>query len=267
MADEKIPPNHEDPEPLFLGDTFAHLTQGRLYGVIRRPALAIPLGLICCCALYLRTGAALAMLGGWVASLLAASLAYSLHYIGFVHANRERGTLCPRCTSRMWQFCCARCREPVPPLASLWSGALLSRCPHCGFWLSSRQGTLLAWCSTCFHAVEHPHHFYARPTQVVVMAIGRLPGEDEIQEPWQRLGPPAPTRLTLYRPPDEHSATLMLVIDYLADNLRFAPLVIARTRLLLVADDAPDASVAALRSIFPAAPFERTSAGTGKGPP
>lgn len=257
----KIPPNHEDPELFFLGDAIAHLARGRLYGVVRHPPLAISLGLACCGAVYWRAGTALAMLGGCAVSLLAVSLAYSLHYAGFVHANRERGTLCPRCTSRMWQFCCARCREPVPPLAFFWGGAFLSSCPHCGFWLSAGTGTLLAWCSTCFHAVEHPRHFYARPTHVVVMAVGRLPGEDEIHDPWQRLASPAPTRLTLYHPPDEHSATLMLVVDYLKDSLRFEPLVIARARLLLVSDDAPDACIEALRSIFPSAFFERTSAG------
>jgi hypothetical protein len=258
----KISPNSQDPQSLFLGDAIAHITQGRLFGIVRRPLLAAPLALACLGFLSVRSTAVLVLLGGFAASVLAASLAYLVSYAGFARANRDHGTLCPRCASRMWQFCCARCREPVPPLAFLWRGALLSSCPHCGYWLSSKEGTLLAWCSTCSHAVPDPRRFYARPTHLIVMAVGRLPGEGEIPDPWQRLTSPDPARLVLYHPPDDRSASLMLVVDFMKDsNPRFDQWVIGHTRLLLVSDDAPDAVVDTFRAIFPTAIFERTAAG------
>jgi hypothetical protein len=256
----KISPNSQDPESLFLGDAIAHLTQGRLFRVVRRPLLAVPLALACCGFFYFHPPAVLALLGGFAASFLAASLAYLSSYARFAQDNQDHGTLCPRCASRMWQFCCARCREPVPPLAFLWRGALLSSCPHCGYWLSSDAGTLLAWCSTCSHVVRDPHRFYTRPNHLIMMAVGRLPSEGEIPAPW-RLASSTPTRLVLYYPPDDHSASLMFVVDSMKDDLRFDYWVVDHTRLLLVSDDAPDAVAAAFRAIFPTAIFERTAAG------
>lgn len=258
----KISPNSQDPESLFLGDAVAHLTQGRLFGIVRRPLLAVALALACCGVFYFHPTAVLALLGGFTASFLAASLAYLSSYAAFARANRDHGTLCPRCASRMWQFCCARCREPVPPLAFFWRGALLSSCPHCGFWLSADESALLAWCSTCSHAVPDPRRFYACPTHLIVMAVGRLPGEGEIHDPWQRLPSPPPEQLLLYHPFDDHSASLMIVVDYRKEsNPRFDQWVIDHTRLLLVSDDAPDAVAATFRAIFPTAIFERTAAG------
>src|SRR5687767_4870672 len=115
---------------MLLGDAFAHVTFGRVFGVIRRPwsgvfsLAAVVVGLV-----YARAMTAAIVIGFFGALTLVAA-AYMLWYSGFVQRNRSLGVLCPQCTSRMWQFCCARCREPVPALALFLRGAFLAACPH-----------------------------------------------------------------------------------------------------------------------------------------
>lgn len=256
-----IPPNHHDQQPLLLGDALAHVLCGRLFGAPRRPWSGAALGVTAAGILCLQPATLVTFLSSVLAALVTVTGAYMIRYAGFAKANRERGTLCPRCTSRMWQFCCARCREPVPPLGFLWHGAFLASCPHCGFALSSRRGTLMAWCSTCSHAEPRPHRFYAAPVHVVVMAVGQMPGVDDVRGGWQ-LVRTEPTRLTLHYPYDDHSAAVMVVVDYRNDSLRFDPLVISRTRLLLISDDVPEAYLDQLRALFSRALFDRTRAGS-----
>lgn len=124
------------------------------------------------------------LLLGLAATLALVVAAYLIWYGRFCQLNQQRRTLCPRCTSRMWQVSCSCCGEPAAP-AALWLGGWLwPGCPSCGQPLSSRGGTLLASCTSCQHTISQPRRFYGKPTRVACWVVPRLP---ELAEGWQTV--------------------------------------------------------------------------------
>lgn len=255
-AHNRIPPNYADPEPLTFGEALAHILQMRAIALWRRPLFALPLLCALTLVFVVRPRVLLPAACGAALAMVFLVLAYMFCYAAFLRHNRSRGTLCPCCTSRMWQFCCARCREPIPALAYLSGRCLLAHCPHCGFSLSGREA-LLAWCSTCSYAAADPRSFYAHPTFVIVVAAGRLPDAGDVGGGWQLVPVAPPGRLVLYLPSDQHSSSLMLVIDY-SDSFRFDPVFVSRARLALVAADAPGAVIGQLHAVLPGVPVEKS---------
>lgn len=245
-----IPPNIADPAPLLLGEAFSHLRQGPLLSAaLTQPVPLIVLGLAAAAGLWLYTPVVIRWAAGAALALLALVLCYLCWHGRFVRLNKEYGTLCPRCTSRLWQLCCGRCREPVPPLALMWRGALLPACPHCGLRLSSRAETLLAWCSTCVHTEPRPDLLYRKPMYVIVWVVDRLPELNKVRDGWQMAAQPTPAQAILYHRGDPHSACLLLIANYRQEAaLRFEPHIIARNHMLLAAETIPQANVDRFRA-------------------
>lgn len=249
VGNRTIPVNVSEPIGLLLGEACQHFAESRLLRIARKPwvrALIIacaPIAIFVAPAVTVRL--ALGLVGLWF-TLVALYLCW---HARFIHLNRIFQTLCPRCTSRMWQLCCARCGEPVPPLALWLKGMFLAHCPHCGLRLSSSRGTLLAWCSTCSEVLNEPGDFYGKPTFVIVWINNSLPSQ--IAGNWKRLAQSDEGKLALYDRKDSHSASLMYVCtDY---HLKEVPLdehLIRRTRLLLISDDIPEIQANRIRGFF-----------------
>jgi hypothetical protein len=243
----KIPINVGEPAPLLLWEALGHLGQG-LPRMLRHPV-----GLASCVvALAGIAGAAPAtavhLLAGAVMAIVACCLGYLFWYSRFASLNAARGTLCPCCFSRMWQVCCARCREPVPPLALMLDGALMSRCPHCDFRLSDRRGTLLAWCSTCSHTRPSPRRLFAKPTELTVwidvaLPSVRLHGYEVVDRDEHRL--------VLYD--DKAPSGPALLIIRAGHSARIAPVashLLSRTTVLLLSSAIQDAHRSQLHGHF-----------------
>lgn len=248
---DAIFPNQYDPAPLMLGDALAHVASGPFFAALRRWwYLAVPVATAV--AFWFHPAVAAAQAAGLLTALVAVTTTYLWWHAGFARNNASRGTICPHCLSRMWQFCCARCREPVPPLAFFWRGVFMPACPHCNFALSSRGGTLLAWCSTCSYAIEYPHRFYALRVQLAVMALSELPDQSALGDGWRIVPIDWSTRLALYRI-DSQSAVFFIVVDYVHDDLRFDPFVPLRARMVFTEQNTPGIYLERLQALFPTA--------------
>jgi hypothetical protein len=256
-APRKIAPNISDPTPLLLGEIFYHLLQGRLLRFASRPFSAAVAAGFLTGGLWLYPSITMAALSGAVLSVTTVWVFYLLWYGRFAFLNSQRLVLCPQCRSRMWQFCCKRCREPVPPLAFMLRGAFLSECPHCGLRLSCQTETLKAWCSTCSHTEPHPELLYGKPTHVMVWAVDKMPTITQAKGGWQLIAKPNDTRMILYHRRDPHSASLMFVVHYVEDDLPFDPHIIKRCRMLLISEGVPTSHVDRFTAKFPSALLER----------
>lgn len=255
-APRTISANESDPTPLLLGETFYHLRQGRMLRFALQP-FPITIGaVLLAVGLWFYPAMTIAAMGGAVLSISTVAVFYLIWYGRFAYLNSRRLVLCSQCGSRMWQFCCKRCREPVPPLAFMLRGAFLSECPHCGLRLS-RQETLRAWCSTCSHNEPHPELLYGKPTHVMVWAVDKMPSITKDKGGWKPITGPRDTRLILYHSRDSHSASLMFVVHYRDDDMRFDPHIIKRCRMLFVSEDVPTSHVERFTAMFPSATLER----------
>ncbi len=235
----ELAPITEDPAGLLLGEAFQHLRCNRLlrWGLRRWLIPTYAAALIA--PAWFNPSLLLAVLAGAIASYFLLALAYVCWYGWFVNRNRNYKPLCPRCTSRMWQLCCDRCREPVPPLALWLRGMFLSHCPYCGLHLSCRDETLLAWCSTCSRTQPRPDQLYFKPTHVVVWIRTSLPHTPAGE--WERISKNYKHGAAFYHVGDKHSASIMYIRDdYKSPDAPVAAHLKNQTRLLLVSSNIPD---------------------------
>src|SRR2546423_286753 len=248
-ASRKLAPNVAEPTGLLLGEALLHLSHNRLLRcAARRWVLGVEIVTVAIASYYALTWVLSLALGAVTAYLLLA-VAYLYWYGWFINRNRSNKPLCPQCTSRMWQLCCARCREPVPALALWLRGAVLAHCPHCGLRLSCRKKTLLAWCSTCSSSYPRPDWFYNKPTHVIVWIATSLPVE--VQGGWKGLPQEDKNEMALYHEGDKHSASIMYIRDdYESPEAPVKEHLINRTRLLLICRDVPDVHAERVKGFF-----------------
>lgn len=233
---KRISVNTGNPIGLLLGEALRDLSRNRMIRLATTWQGIVSAALSGAALAWYAPLTALGLILGAALGYLLALAAYLCWYARFVSANSSMSPLCPACTSRMWQFSCARCREPVPALAFFARGLLLAHCPHCGFRVSSRRGTLLAWCSTCSAAFENPHTVYGRPTYVTVWVSERLPKRPGGE--WKPVSNCPSLKSLYYHDGDSHSAGFLhLVRNYRADESFVPEHLIDRTRLLLLGDD------------------------------
>jgi hypothetical protein len=252
FANRPIPPNAEDSTPLLLWEALAHIIQTHPIKHLTRPVFLVAAFILLGAGLLLFPPTTLGLLSGMVLAALAILAAYLIWYGRFVKLNNECGVLCVRCTSRMWQLCCARCREPVPPLTlmPLWGG--LTTCPHCGLRLSCSAGTLLAWCSTCHGTQPRPDRFYRKRMVVMVWVVHVLPEPDKVRDGWEVTAYPSPSRMLLFRGDDPHSNCLLLLVDYKQEKmLNFDRHIEKQNWRLLVSDGIPEMHINRYKSVFP----------------
>ncbi len=241
MTQRTIPINLLTPPPVSLGEASSHFRGSRSLVSVGVAAVT--------------SVAASGIAGGWpaavsaavgsVAALAAVPLVYASWLALFSARCTANGTCCPSCLSRMWQLCCARCGEPMPPLALMFGGVFLPGCPHCGLGLSSREETLMAWCSTCNFRLPRPREFYRRPTHLAVLATVpplRVPGG---------LGEVAGAAhgLVGFDCSDPRAVFVLLVTDGTAMPV-FDNHVIARTSLLLLSSRLDEQHKDRFRSFF-----------------
>ncbi|MGH9935244.1 MAG: hypothetical protein ACREAM_03305 [Blastocatellia bacterium] len=251
FASRRIPPNTAEPGPLLLHEAFGHLFRGRLLGFGVKPWPLAATIFILIIGLLASPSFALALLSGVALAILALALFYLCWYGRFVRLNDERGVLCPRCTSRMWQLRCRSCSEPAPPLALMLWGAFLATCLHCHRRLSCRDETLQAWCSTCNHAEPRPDLLYRKPMRVLVWVVDGLPDPNKIGDGWRVTSDSHPSRMTLFHRGEPHSTCLLLLVDYKEEGeLLFGKHIIERSRGLVVSDTIPGAYVERFKNPF-----------------
>jgi len=245
----KLDVNKDNPTSLLLAEACGDLVQNRLLKFATRPPMLIveAVGLIA--GLFMAPLVVFKLLIGALASYGLLVGAYLFWYGRFIHRNRIYRPLCPHCTSRMWQFCCKRCHEPVPALAFWLWGAFLTHCPHCGFRLSCRLGTLLASCSTCASDFERPDLLYGKPTHVVVWIAETLPAQ--IGGGWIPIKPHGAQEMALYHHGDEHSASFLFIST--DDHSKPTPVdehLIGQTRLLLISNKLPETTANRIKAFF-----------------
>jgi hypothetical protein len=236
--------NLDEPFGLLLGDALFDLLNNRLVHMALRPRSLAAISVIFIAIGIFDFDLLIdALLGVSFATVIWIIL-YLCWYDRFILRNSQNQTLCPVCTSRMWQFCCARCHEPVPALIFWLHGLFLAHCPHCGLRLFSRQNsahkdTLLGWCSTCATEFEQPRTLYGKPTNVIVwLTNARLPTAGMIGGHWRLMQCEIPNFIKLYDNHDKHSASLMYICaDPRSIVLDFDEHLNKRTRLVLISTD------------------------------
>lgn len=245
----ELAPNAAEPTGLLLGEAFMHLAQNRIvqlasswWMIVFEIAAVVGAFLY---DPYLTFGLTV----GVIAVYLSVVIMYLCWYGSFINRNRSYKPLCPNCTSRMWQLCCKRCREPVPALALWLWGIFLAHCPHCGFSLSCHKETLLAWCSTCAGGYPRPDHLYYKPTHVIVWIATTLP--DVVGGGWERLPNREKHEMALYHKGDGHSSSFMYIRDdYQSREMPVREHLINHTRLLLISSDVPPAHAEHIKGYF-----------------
>jgi hypothetical protein len=231
-------PITEDPNALLLGEALQHLRYNRLLRWdLQKWALPFEIvGLVFIG--WVSRGWLVALLTGVIVGYVLLALAYLSWHAWFVSRNRSNKPLCPYCTSRMWQLCCARCSEPVPPLALWLKGSFLSHCLYCRLRLSAADYSLLAWCSTCSRTQPRPDRLYNTPTHVIVWIRTSLPVTPAGE--WKRIPSKDKHQAAFYHEADKHSASLMYVRDdYESEDAPVKGHLINQTRLLMVSSDVP----------------------------
>lgn len=253
-------PNLEEPLGLLLGEAVSHLLRNRLARLMSRPLVLIA-ALLCAVAAGIFAPALLVnALLGILFACGALVVCYLCWYDRFSRLNSINKTLCPSCTSRAWQFCCARCHEPVPALTFWLRGLFLAHCSHCGLRLSIRCGRLLGWCSTCSHEFVRPGDLYRKPTNVIFWLTRTLPEAAQVNGgAWRRLPTNIPNTLKFYHDCDRHSASLMyicadpgLIPKVFHDHLR------RQARLVLTTEDIHQIETEELEGMFEHSIFRMT---------
>jgi hypothetical protein len=239
------------PEPLRIQEALRHLFLGKSIGYRVLPAVLL------CGISVVWPGLLPYAVSGVACCLLIVASVYAVWYAIFLDALRGRGVLCPHCTSRIWQFCCGRCGEPVPPLAFMFGGLFLCCCPHCGLTLSCKKGTLHAWCSSCGGVPGAPPDvFYRKVTDAVVRVVSSLPDVPGQFGGWRVIAQLGNSRLLLYHPGDHLSASFMVLIVSPIDGGRLEPHLAERVGLVQIARAIPEAYRELYRARFPGVPFE-----------
>lgn len=207
-ASPSVSINSGEPGPLLLTEACMHVNANRLLRGIARPTGIIVVAISTILAIWFWQWAGISLIIGFVGSYFLLVGAYLCWYGRFLALSHQRHPLCPCCTSRLWQFCCARCREPVPPLAFWLGGAFLAHCPHCDFRLSARRGknTLLAWCPVCASVFPNLKEVLEKPTHVAVWITRHAPAPEQIGG-WT---PVQENPGLFYHSGDRHSASFLL---------------------------------------------------------
>ncbi len=236
------------PTGLLLGEACHHLSHNRFIRFATNLWMIavefIAAGLL----VVLAPALAMDALIGCAFLFLALVTAYLVWYGRFIRRIRIHKPLCPHCTSRIWQLCCGRCREPVPALALWLWGMFLTHCPHCDFRLSCRKQTLLAWCSTCSSSLPRPDLLFNKPTHVIVWVATSLPSK--IKGGWKPLRE-GEHSMALYQHGEKNAALLMYIRDdYKTMENPVEEHLMNQTRLLLVSRDVPEAHVERIRGRF-----------------
>ena len=245
-----IPPNSADPAALLLGEALYHIRQIELIRLATRRVSLIVLGILLLLGLWFYLSTVLALLTGLLLALLVLTVSYLVWYGRFAGLNNEYGILCRHCTSRMWQLCCGRCREPVPPLTLMFRGLFLSTCPHCNYRLSCTAGTLLAWCSTCSHTEKRPDQLYRKPMYLMVWMVKALPDPKSVPAAWQVTLTQEAWRIILFNNSNSHSTCLLMLVDC-KEGEAFDPHIIERNRRLIGSTEIPQPHVERFRNHFP----------------
>lgn len=244
----KANPITADPTGLLFGEACLHLSQNLFIRFISNPWMMAVGFTAFSLLIFYAPAAALDALVGCVISFLVLATAYLIWYGRFVRRNGIYKPLCPHCTSRLWQMCCRRCREPVPALALWFWGAFLSHCPHCDFRLSTRKRTLLAWCSTCQAMMPRPDLLLNKPTHIIVWIATSLP--KEVKGGWEILRE-GEHMMTLYQDGGKRAALLMFIRDdYKTMGDPFEEYVKKQTRLLLISKDILDEHAERIKGRF-----------------
>ena len=250
IVSRPISPNNADPAPLLLGEALDHISQIELVRLATRRISLIAGGILLLPGLWFYLSTVLALLTGILLALLVLTVSYLVWYGRFAGLNNEHGILCRQCTSRMWQLCCERCREPVPPLTLMLKGLFLSTCPHCNNQLSCTAGTLLAWCSTCSHTEKRPDQLYRKPMYLMVWMVKGLPDAKIVPTNWQVNENQETSRMILYDSTNSHSTCFLMLVDYQEGEV-FDPHIIEHNRRLIGSTDIPQVHVDRFRNHFP----------------
>jgi hypothetical protein len=240
--------NTSNPVPLSFAEALAQLLATRLPRVARgrwSVTAAVALFSVGFVVAPIPTGL---VIGGGAAGVILLAALYFWWYARFITRNAGLHTICPSCTSRMWQLCCAGCGIPVPLLGLMLGGALLRRCPHCKARLSCRRGTLLGWCTSCGWTRMRPDRLYSKACRVTVWIVKEFPRSSRLAyEEIYRDG----HCLTLF---DDASPTFTNVVFVRTDYDSIAPPVpqhlLSHTRLLLISTDVPSLPAERLQGYF-----------------
>lgn len=252
FTERAISPSAAAPTQLLLGEAFSHVGQIPLVKALWHPTPLIIIGIVCGVGLWGLPSLTLALMSGGTLAILALVIFYLFWYARFLDRNHAYGILCPRCTSRMWQLCCVRCRETLPPLAFMGRGIFLSSCPHCSLPLSPMDETMRVWCSTCAYDELSPNHLYRKPMIHIVWVVEGSVKLRDGNTDWQETAHPAPSRTILFRSNDPHSSCLLLLVDYRSEQvLDFDSHLISSNQLLLATKAIPQAFINPYWERFP----------------